>query len=189
MNARAGKADEEWFPAPPTEQSTSSKGSAQGGVAPAQSGLAGRVKKKGGENMAKAQPKAKAASKASVDPMSTVNPKYRGRVVKVAQTNPRGKATRVVIRCESDGCSNTREIATQDLFQVKFCSEHAGSRKSAAKAASKAKAGKSSGKAATKTAARPAAKSSKPSSKQRARDRVAQLPAEGSADEEGGEEE
>lgn len=115
--------------------------------------MAGRIKPKGGEtNMAQKSKKAAAAPAAStVDPMDTVNAKYRDKVVRVTETSPKGKATRVVISCQADGCDNEREIATQDLFQVSYCTEHRGGRKTAkeapapkaaAKAAPKGKKGK-----------------------------------------------
>ena len=44
----------------------------------------------------------------------------------IATTNAKGKALRVVIGCSNeyalDDCAETREIATQDAFQVSRCS-------------------------------------------------------------------
>lgn len=42
-----------------------------------------------------------------------------GRVVRIVAWGRKGQPKRVVIRC---GCGNEREIATQDLFQVRHCS-------------------------------------------------------------------
>jgi hypothetical protein len=46
-------------------------------------------------------------------------------VQSIASENEKGKALRVVIRCSNeyglDDCAETREIATQDAFQVSRC--------------------------------------------------------------------
>lgn len=44
------------------------------------------------------------------------------KVVAIAAHGKKGQPSRVIIRCQAEGCSNTREIATQDLFQVNTCS-------------------------------------------------------------------
>lgn len=46
------------------------------------------------------------------------------RVVRVVTLTPQGTAARVVVRCAHPGCEAEREIATQDLFQVKHCTGH-----------------------------------------------------------------
>jgi|GEM_PF-3832708 len=56
------------------------------------------------------------------------------KVVDIAKINAKGKPTRVVIECQHPGCIETREIATQDLFQVRYCVEH---QKEAARAAAR----------------------------------------------------
>ena len=42
-------------------------------------------------------------------------------ITKVVKVGAAGNTTRVVIRCTNEGCAETREIATQDAFQVKRC--------------------------------------------------------------------
>lgn len=48
-------------------------------------------------------------------------------VLRVVKTNDKGKALRVEIACqgtsETPKCKNTREIATQDAFQVTRCTD------------------------------------------------------------------
>lgn len=51
------------------------------------------------------------------------DPKWK-RVISIAAASERtGRPTRVVIECQENGpdCEDTREIATQDLFQVTTC--------------------------------------------------------------------
>lgn len=43
------------------------------------------------------------------------------KVVAITKTGTKGQPTRVEIACALPGCSETREIATQDLFQVSHC--------------------------------------------------------------------
>lgn len=45
------------------------------------------------------------------------------------RTNQNGKIVRLVIQCTYPGCSEQREIAVQDAFQVKYCLKHAGRHK------------------------------------------------------------
>lgn len=125
------------------------KGGVQSG-ATSSTASTSKTTKGGDNNMAKTkkEPAPKGKAVAEVDLMSTVNPKYRKKVVRVAAANEKGtKATRVVIECSHEGCSNEREIATQDLFQVKFCAEH---QRSGKKKAAKPAAAKTTAKASTK---------------------------------------
>ena len=46
----------------------------------------------------------------------------------------------VTIRCTADGCDETREVFTSDLFQVRMCQTHADAARKAKKAAKKAEA-------------------------------------------------
>ncbi len=58
--------------------------------------------------------------KTAGDPLKAIKAKY-GHVVAVTEIGVRGQAVRISIRCTEDGCSTTREIATQDAFQVSRC--------------------------------------------------------------------
>jgi hypothetical protein len=44
----------------------------------------------------------------------------------------------VTIRCTAEGCDETRDVFTSDLFQVRMCETHAKEARKAAKAAKKA---------------------------------------------------
>lgn len=44
-----------------------------------------------------------------------------GKVVAITRHGLKGQAARVRIRCQLEGCEATREVATQDLFQVSYC--------------------------------------------------------------------
>lgn len=54
----------------------------------------------------------------------SVDPRFEHKVVSVVGRGVGGRPCRVVIRCQHEGCENTREIATQDLFQVEYCLSH-----------------------------------------------------------------
>lgn len=58
--------------------------------------------------------------KETPDPLKAIKAKY-GHVVAVTEIGVRGQAVRIEIRCTEQGCSTTREIATQDAFQVSRC--------------------------------------------------------------------
>lgn len=61
----------------------------------------------------------RSSTRKGIDPMV----RYADKIVRVAKTSADGKkVTRVVIKCALPGCKHTREIATQDLFQVNHCS-------------------------------------------------------------------
>lgn len=61
----------------------------------------------------------KSGRKGAQEPMV----RYADKIVSVAATSADGKkVTRVRIKCALPGCKHTREIATQDLFQVSHCS-------------------------------------------------------------------
>lgn len=149
---------EESLPQPSTEVGSKAASSADAGKSASSS------KGKGvNTNMAKKNDNAKAKSTSreagkEVDPMSTVNPKYRDKVVRVSETNAKGKATRVVIECQRQDCSNERDIATQDLFQVNFCSEHQRSGKKKAKTLKQVESEKAAAAAPAKTAKKTVAK-------------------------------
>ena len=49
----------------------------------------------------------------------------RDHVVKVLETSPRhGRPTQLLIACTVEGCDETREVFSQDAFQVKRCWGH-----------------------------------------------------------------
>lgn len=60
------------------------------------------------------------AKKATPDPLKAIKAKY-GHVIAVTEIGVRGQAVRIEIRCTERGCTDTREIATQDAFQVSRC--------------------------------------------------------------------
>ncbi len=61
-----------------------------------------------------------ATTKTKPDPLKAIKSKY-GHVVAVTEIGVRGQAVRIEIRCTERGCTETREIATQDAFQVSRC--------------------------------------------------------------------
>ena len=69
----------------------------------------------------KAAPKATAPIR---DDLKRLQAAY-SHILSIAHTNDKGKALRVVIGCTADyddvNCAETREIATQDAFQVSRC--------------------------------------------------------------------
>lgn len=69
------------------------------------------------------EPKPK-VEKPKKEPMEYINPKHRDRVIKITQLSANGKPTRVLIRCDDPGGKATREIAVQDLFQVRYSVEY-----------------------------------------------------------------
>lgn len=103
---------------------------------------------------AEATPKAEPKQLSEKEQIALLNPKYRNKVVKVIKVGKKGKPVRVLIACQFQGCKATREIATQDLFQVNFCVEHS-------KKSGKAKAAKVAPAKVTKTAPAKAAKKGK----------------------------
>ena len=73
----------------------------------------------------KAASKTTKATKAKVatNPLKDVKARYP-HVKAVIALGVKGQAVRVVIECTEPKCKQTREIATQDAFQVKRCMEH-----------------------------------------------------------------
>ncbi len=69
--------------------------------------------------MAKKSSKKKTAAKKKPDALKALKARYP-HVRSVTATGKRGP-TRIEIGCVEDGCSETREIATQDAFQVQRC--------------------------------------------------------------------
>lgn len=63
------------------------------------------------------------AAKPAPNALKDIKAKY-AHVTKVAMLGVRGQAIRVVVKCTERGCSATREIATQDAFQVTRCLKH-----------------------------------------------------------------
>ncbi len=57
------------------------------------------------------------------DPLKVLRARY-SHIKSVAATGVKGKITRVNVQCTNRGCSEMREIATQDAFQVKRCTAH-----------------------------------------------------------------
>ncbi len=56
----------------------------------------------------------------AANPLKAIKAQY-GHVVSVTKIGVKGQAIRIEIRCTEQGCSTTREIATQDAFQVQRC--------------------------------------------------------------------
>ncbi len=63
------------------------------------------------------------AAKPAPNALKDIKAKYP-HVKSVAMLGVRGQAIRVVVKCTESKCSATREIATQDAFQVTRCLKH-----------------------------------------------------------------
>lgn len=71
----------------------------------------------------KKQTKKTTAAKPKVDALKALKARYP-HVRSVSETGTKGNPTRVVVRCTEAGCSEERDVATQDAFQVVRCSVH-----------------------------------------------------------------
>lgn len=109
---------------------------------------------------AEAKPKAKKSKRADE---STILSRYPHALPGTLRFEDEGKHAgkqTVLIACSESGCKAQRRVATSDLFQIRFCEEHAKASRKAAQAEKReiAKAAKAAVKAATAEATPAAAK-------------------------------